>query len=75
MDEVTPVKDVILGTNISGTGRTVGKVDLQLVPTDDKAILDTVLSGKVHSRTVGHNGPATIHSQRRYRSSKAVSVS
>jgi hypothetical protein len=62
VNEVTPVKDVILGTNITGTGRTVGKVDLKLVPTTDKATLDTVLSGKVHSRTIGRNGPATIHS-------------
>jgi hypothetical protein len=62
VDEVTPVNDVILGTNITGIGRTVGKVDLKLVPATDKATLDTVLSGKVHSRTVGRNGPATIHS-------------
>jgi hypothetical protein len=62
LDEVTPVRDVILGTDISGTGRTVGKVSVQLVPSADSAMLDTVLVGKVQSRTVGRNGPATIHS-------------
>jgi hypothetical protein len=62
LNEITPVRDYILGTSIRGDGRTVGKVTLQLVPSDDKLAFDTMLAGTVNSRTVGTNGPATIYS-------------
>ena len=70
VDEVTPVNDVILGTNITGTGRTVGKVDLKLVPTTDKATLETVLIGQspfAHRRTqrAGHDPQQRHHGNRR----------
>ncbi|MEX0677881.1 MAG: hypothetical protein WD063_12440 [Pirellulales bacterium] len=61
LDEETPLRDYILGTDIRGTGHTVAKVRAELVPSDQKAILDTMLAGTVQSRTVGHNGPATIY--------------
>jgi hypothetical protein len=62
LDEVTPVRDYILGTSIRGDGHMVGKVTLELVPSDESAMFDTMLSGVVSSRTVGQNGPATIYS-------------
>ncbi len=62
LDEVTPVRDYILGTSIQGNGRLVGTVTVELVPSDDAAVLDTMLRGAVNSRTVGYNGPATIYS-------------
>ncbi len=62
VDEVTPVRDYILGTSIRGNGHLVGKVTLELVPSDEGAMLDTMLNGVVSSRTVGQNGPATIYS-------------
>lgn len=62
LDEVTPVRDYILGTRITGDGHLVGKVTVELVPSNQNAKLDTMLSGVVNSRTVGVNGPATIHS-------------
>ncbi|REK10892.1 MAG: hypothetical protein DWQ37_15750 [Planctomycetota bacterium] len=62
LNEVTPVRDYILGTSIRGNGRTIGKVRLELVPSDDQLVFDTMLSGNVNSRTVGYNGPATIYS-------------
>ncbi len=62
VDEITPVRDYILGTSISGTGHMVGNVTAELVPSETSAMFDTLLRGKVHSRTVGLNGPATIHS-------------
>lgn len=62
LDEVTPVRDYILGTDIRGNGHMVGKVTVELVPSDDSAMFDTMLSGVVNSRTVGQNGPATIYS-------------
>lgn len=61
VDETAPVRDNILGTSISGTGRTVGKLGVRLIPNPDKAELETVLTGTVSTRTVGYNGPATIH--------------
>ncbi len=62
LDEVTPVRDYILGTSIQGDGRLVGEVTVELVPSDTHAELDIMLKGLVNSRTVGYNGPATIHS-------------
>src|SRR5207244_4291564 len=42
LDETAPVRDVILGTNISGTGRTLGKVGVELIPDDKEAVIETV---------------------------------
>jgi hypothetical protein len=39
VDETAPVRDVILGTRISGTGRTTGSVVVELVPTEDRATI------------------------------------
>ena len=61
VDDVAPVSDVILGTNINGTGRTVGRLAVQLRPNSEKAELETVLEGTTLTRTVGQNGPATIY--------------
>jgi hypothetical protein len=62
VDEITPVRDVILGTDIRGTGHTVGNLSMALVPNSRKAEFETVLKGRVSSRTVGYNGPAVIQS-------------
>jgi hypothetical protein len=62
VDEITPVRDMILGTDIRGTGHTVGNLSLALVPNSRKAEFETVLKGRVSSRTVGYNGPAVIQS-------------
>jgi hypothetical protein len=63
VDETGPITDNILGTAISGTGHTVGHVDVKFVPNDQKAMFDTQLTGTTHTRTVGYNGPATISSE------------
>src|SRR5262249_39229532 len=63
LDDTAPVRDVILGTSITGTGRTVGKVGVELIPNENQAILETVLTGTNHSNNVGRNGPAVIWSQ------------
>jgi len=62
VDEMTPIRDCILGTDIQGTGHTVGRVTVKLVPDKHMAVLDTCLAAKVDSQTVGYNGPAIIHS-------------
>ena len=61
VDDTAPVRDYILGTSISGTGRTIGSVSGRLVPSEDNAMIELVLKGKATTRTVGYNGPATIY--------------
>lgn len=63
LDETAPVRDVILGTQISGTGRTIGKLAIELIPNDKEAMLEAVLSGTNNAKTVGRNGPAIVWTQ------------
>lgn len=62
-DEPMQVRDNILGTSVSGSGRTKGKVDVVLVPNPLKGIFDTILTGTANTNTVGYNGPAVIRSR------------
>jgi len=62
VDEVEPVRDVILGTNVYGTGHTVGQVSVELIPCQTRAEVQSVFQGTVESETVGYNGPARIYS-------------
>lgn len=62
VNEMTPVRDVILGTHICGEGHTVGTITADLVPSGRAAVLDVLFQGSVDSKTVGVNGPATIWS-------------
>lgn len=61
VDQVDKITDNILGTSIHGTGHTVGHVSLQFVPNSEQAEMETVLSAKTTSKTVGYNGPVTIY--------------
>ncbi len=63
LNDVAPLQDDINGTQISGTGRTVGQLKVELVPNPDHAVLDIMLTGTTFTNTVGLNGPATIYSQ------------
>ncbi len=63
IDDVSPLVDNINGTQINGTGHTVGQLKVELVPNSDRAVLDIMLVGTTYSNTVGQNGPATIYSQ------------
>ncbi len=63
VDESTPVREFILGTDVRGTGQTVGRVNVELVPDRDRATLDAIFLGTIFTRTVGVNGPATIRSR------------
>ena len=62
VDTVEPVRDVILGTNIRGTGHTVGQVTVDVVESNDNAAVTAHFVGTNHSKTVGHNRSAVIHS-------------
>jgi len=62
IDEVEPVRDCILGTSISGTGRTVGTLGVDLVQNPNQAQFMTILDAVNSSRTVGSNRSALIYS-------------
>ena len=62
VDQTEPVRDIILGTSIYGTGRTTGQVTVELVPTENRATIVTVMKGTNIANTVGYNGPVVIHS-------------
>jgi hypothetical protein len=61
-DAPRPVRDVILGTNIVGTGRTTGWVRTRLLPDSGRALLETTITATNRAQTVGYNGPARIGS-------------
>lgn len=63
VDEVSPLHEWILGTEITGTGHTIGLLTVEVLPDRDGAArLKAVMSGTNYSKTVGHNGPAIIYS-------------
>ncbi|HET6881328.1 MAG TPA: hypothetical protein VFI31_14295, partial [Pirellulales bacterium] len=61
-DAPRPVRDVILGTSIYGTGRTTGWVRTRLVPDVNRALFETTITATNRTQTVGYNGPARIAS-------------
>ncbi len=63
VDETEPVRDVILGTDIYGTGHSVGRVTAGLVPNDHHAVFDITYLGVTQTRNRGYNGPVVIHSR------------
>jgi hypothetical protein len=63
VDEKGPVRDVILGTNVYGTGHTTGHTEVELVPSEESGVIDTLLRGRIHTDTIGYNGPARIYTE------------
>jgi hypothetical protein len=62
VDQLTGVRDNILGTDIHGTARMVGQSTMTLDDDPDEARLNVLLGGTAWSNTVGYNGPVTIYS-------------
>ncbi len=62
IDDVAPIDDVILGTVIHGTGRTVGQTKALLTPNPAFATFDAMLDAVNYSNNVGRNGPVCIYS-------------
>lgn len=62
IDRTEPVTDCIMGTAISGCGRTIGDVRLDFAESPDRAVINALMSGVNHSKTVGHNRSALIYS-------------
>jgi hypothetical protein len=62
VDQVTAVRDNILGTDLHGTARLVGHTTLSLNENPNMASINILLGGTAWSNNVGYNGPVTIHS-------------
>jgi hypothetical protein len=62
IDRVTPVNDVILGTQIHGTARLTGGTTLRFVPDSNVARFNLLLAGTAVSSNVGYNRGVTINS-------------
>ncbi len=61
IDFTTPVKDLILGTPVSGVARLVGHPRVELSPSNDEARFNVIVSGTVYSRTIGHAEQVNVH--------------
>jgi hypothetical protein len=61
VDQVTGVRDNILGTDIRGSARMVGRTSLALVDNPEAATLNILLAGNAYSNSMGYNGPVTVH--------------
>ncbi|MEX2186976.1 MAG: hypothetical protein WD875_09295 [Pirellulales bacterium] len=62
VDQTSPVRQMILGTDVYGTGRTIGKTHFRFLPEQQRAAFETRLVGDTHTDTIGYNGPVRIYS-------------
>lgn len=62
VDDVSEVRDCILGTSIVGTAHTKGQTGVELVPNAEMGVLDTLFFGTATSDNVGYHKPVTIYS-------------
>ncbi len=62
VDDTTPIRDCILGTDIYGTAHTVGQTSIELSPHASLGVLDTLFFGTTTSDNIGYHGPVTIYS-------------
>jgi hypothetical protein len=59
----TPIEETFERTRISGMSFTQGNLGVELLPSDDKAHLNLVVLGVITTKTIGRNGPITLHNQ------------
>jgi hypothetical protein len=62
IDQVDPVRDNILDTEIYGVSRTIGGTSVELPDAGDRAVMALMLRATAYSDTVGYNGPVRIFS-------------
>jgi hypothetical protein len=55
------VNDMILGTHVTGSGRSRHEIGIEFAPCDHRAVLDVVLAGTAKTRTIGVAGPVHVH--------------
>ncbi len=63
VDDTMPIRDVILDTNIYGTGHTVGQTHVELFPDTQRGVIDTILLAATQSKQIGYHGPVRIYSR------------
>jgi hypothetical protein len=61
VNQVTPVRENILGTDLHGTARMTGRTSMGFVPNSRAATFNILLGGTAYSKNVGYNGPVTVH--------------
>ncbi len=61
VDDTTAVCDYIMGTDISGTGHTIGQTTAELAPDAERGVVDALLFATTYSTTVGSHGPVCIY--------------
>ncbi|HLW67248.1 MAG TPA: hypothetical protein VKS79_18180 [Gemmataceae bacterium] len=61
VDQVEPVRDNILKTDIYGVSHSRGKVTVEFIPCQQQAMFDLVLVAQSSSRTVGYHGPVRVY--------------
>lgn len=62
VNQMNPVHECILGTDVRGTAHVVADIDVNLVPSQQHGLIQLAMQGNMTSNNVGVNGPATIHS-------------
>lgn len=62
VDVTEEVREIILGTDVRGKGHITGVRQLKLLPDESAARFEIVVTGVIHSDTVGFKGPARIYS-------------
>ncbi|NQT11113.1 MAG: hypothetical protein HQ582_00090 [Planctomycetes bacterium] len=63
VDDSGPASDVILGTRLTGTEHTTGRITSELIPRQDFAEISALLYATVKTKSVGVNGPARAVSE------------
>jgi hypothetical protein len=60
VDEVAPVRDCILKTDIHATGHTQGNLNVEMVPSAEEGQFDLVYEGNTATDSVGYRGPLQV---------------
>ena len=60
IEEQSGVRENILGTDIRGRATMKGRLSIDLIPSENNAAIDLLLTGMTYSNNRGYNGPVTI---------------
>lgn len=60
VDETGPVRECILKTDIHATGRTVGELKVEMVPSSDSGQMDLMFEGATETDSVGYRGKLRV---------------
>ena len=64
VDDTSPVRDCILGTDIEGMGHTTGNITVEMAPSAERGEFDLVFRGSTQTTNLGHHGRADVVCQR-----------